>query len=252
MKNLLASLKKIQLRQLLTVFLAGVVLLVSAACSSNTPTVGTAGYANDSAMKGLPGRVEPDVSESARIKTVPKTGMNSYSDVDPRTATKDAEKEAEALIESSERNIVNQSGDVKENTQRVLNKQTENLGQAGENIKQGVRSIGNQAQDATTQAQRATARLGNDAKKNVERAGDEAERTADRLGNQTERTASRIGSQAEDTKAEAQDQGGGIVKSIQRAAEDASDFVQNKTNEAAKGTQRTLEDAGDTLGGNRA
>ncbi|HEY9846992.1 MAG TPA: DUF6658 family protein, partial [Candidatus Caenarcaniphilales bacterium] len=161
MKQSTAFLKRPWLRQTLMVFLAGVVLLITTACNNQTPPQAK-GY--ESGLKGLPGRVEPAVSKDARIKPEPEQGMNRYSDVDPRTATKAAEQQAQKLVENAEQNVIDQTDDVGTNTRRILDKKNENVEHTGINLKEDRQTLGDKAQDIGDQLKSSAAKIGDNTK----------------------------------------------------------------------------------------
>jgi len=273
MKKLIASLKRMPLRQILTVFLAGIALLVNTACSQPKA------QAYDDTMKGLPGRVEPEVSESARIKPTPRKQMNAYSDVDPRVRTTGAEEKAQELVENAERNVIDQTADVGTNTRRILDKKGENLDQStynrerdlnttgdrargtlneakgtagkfGENLESVAGKTTGNAQDtvkgaqrsASATAERAQAKASEAASNTRQATRNTADQATSTVKGTTEHARARTAEAAEDTQEASGNILDRVTKSVKRAAEDASDFVENKTEQAAKGTQRAVED----------
>jgi len=275
MKRLIASLKSIRLRQLLTVFLIGLVLVVNTACNRATAKEpGTTAYEGTS-LKGLPGKVEPQITKDSRIKTKPQTGMNSYPDVDPRLNTAEAERKAQGLVENAERNVIDETADVGETSRRILGKKNENLEQFNQNVKQNTQNAGDTAQQATDEAKNTLGRFGDNVKSaaekvtgNTENAAKEAQRNVDATANRASTkasdtardvrqasrdTADRAQYKANEAAEDAQDASGNIfnrvTKSVKRATEDATGFVQTKTDDAAKGTQRAAEDAADAVRG---
>jgi len=274
MKRLIASLKSIRLRQLLTVFLIGLVLVVNTACNRATKEPGTTAYEGTS-LKGLPGKVEPQITKDSRIKTKPETGMNSYPDVDPRVNTTEAEKKAQGLIENAERNVIDETADVGETSRRILGKKNENLDQFNQNVKRNTQTAGDTAQQATDEAKNTLGRFGDNVKSaaekvtgNTENAAKEAQRNVDATANRASTkasdtardvrqasrdTADRAQSKANEVAGDTQEASGNILdrvtKSVKRATEDATDFVQTKTDDTAKGTQRAAEDAANAVRG---
>ncbi len=222
MKKLTSYLKTTRLRQVLTVLLIGAVLLISTACS------GTQAY--DQTMKGLPGQTEPEVSKSARLKPEPKSGMNAYSDTDPRMVTKGAEKKAEALVKNAETNVTEKSIDSPEE----FVKNYQEGAPFGERVRRIGEDVGSSAKQAKEDAQGALKRE----QQRAQTAGD--------------RTQAKASEATEDTRQASENILNKATKSVKRAAEDTSGFIQGKTDEASKGTQRALEDASDTVSGNRA
>lgn len=277
MKRLISVLKSIRLRQVLTVFLVGVVLLVNTACSKT--------QAYDDTMKGLPGGVEPEMSKSARIKPEPKSGMNNYSDTDPRLKTTEAEKSAQNLVENADKNITEkratnpdqlgqnyrEGAPLGERTQRFA----EDVGSSAEGVKGSTQNllkgaqrnaqdtsdrVGARASGAVKDTQRSaqatsdrTQAKTTGAVRDTQRASEDAlNRTGSAARNTGDRVQAKTQSAAEDTQQASGNIFNKVTKSVKRATEDASDFVGDKTDRATKGTQRALEDTSDALSGNRA
>lgn len=270
MKRLISLLKGIRLRQVLTVFLVGVVLLVNTACSKT--------QAYDDTMKGLPGGVEPEMSKSARIKPEPKSGMNAYSDTDPRLKTTEAEKSAQSLVENADKNIsekratntdqfvqnYREGAPLGERTRRFA----EDVGSSAENVKGGTQDllkgaqrnaqdtsdrVGARASGAVKDTQQNAQAKATGAVRDTQRASEDAlNRTGSAARNTGDRVQAKTQSAAEDTQQASGNIFNKVTKSVKRAAEDASDFVGDKTEQATKGTQRALEDTSDALSGNRA
>ncbi len=206
MKKLITSFKRLPLRQILTVFLAGIALLINTACSQPKA------QAYDDTMKGLPGRIEPEVSNSSRIKTQPKTGMNAYSDVDPRTPTREAERSAQDLVDNAERHVLDQTDDVGTNARRILDKKGENFDQSTR-LREG----------------------------NLETAGDKAQRTADEAKGTINKFGENVKSAADKVTGNAQD----TVKGAQRSASATTERAQAKASEAASNTRQATRNATD-------
>jgi gas vesicle protein len=134
MKKIIAFFTNIRLVKILTVFLAGILLLVSTACN------------NDSSLQAkAPDYHSPDLYQPKVYDRNPKNsqgGMNNFSDVDPRTDTRDIDIKAKQLTKNAERNVIDMTDDLSTNTQRTLDKKGENLEQFGKDIKQGTRQVG--------------------------------------------------------------------------------------------------------------
>lgn len=244
MKRLTAFLRSIRLRQILTVFLVGIVLVLNTACNRAVgKTPGSNAY-EDSSLKGLPGQVEPEISGSSRIKTKPETGMNSYPDVDPRLKTTEAERKAQGLVEDSQGNLEKRADSPEKYVQNY--KEGTPLGKRVENIGKDIGS-------STDQVKGEAQQLGSGAQRNVDatanRVRAKASDTARDVRQASKNTADRAQYKTNEAIDDTQEASGNILnrvtKSVKRATEDASDFVQNKTDEAAKGTQRAAEDAAD-------
>jgi len=255
MKKLIASFKRMPLRQILTVFLAGIALLINTACSQpKAQAYDDARYGDT--MKGLPGRVEPEVSKSARYKPEPKSGMNAYSDTDPRTPTKEAENKAETLVKNAEENISEKRADSPEQYVRNYREGTplgERVRRIGEDVGSSAEDVKKEAQDTVKGAQRsasatterAQAKASEAASNTRQATRNAADRATSAVKGTTERAQAKTAEAAEDTQEATGNILDKVTKSVKRAAEDASDFVENTTEQAARGTQRAVKDASD-------
>lgn len=160
MKRLISALKKIRLSQVLAVFLAGVLMLSTAACSGGAQareSVGGQNRDSNSSAQGIPGHRQQNY----------KGGMNGYSDVDARynkgVQTKSA-AQAKGLVDNAERNVIDQTDDVGTNTKRILDKKGENLDQLGDNFKRDNRSFDRKADRVTNNLQNQADSIRDDAK----------------------------------------------------------------------------------------
>jgi hypothetical protein len=172
------------LSRVLAVFLAGVLLLMTTACS------GISRQASNITNRGSnpPGQVQPY-----------EGGMNNFRDVDPqRMDTSRTDAQAKALKDRVESNIRNKRADnvgqYVENyrTGTPLNERVENLGKdiqrGAENLSQDAKNLGDRVSDKTGRAlenaKANTQAAGRDAVRDTvkatERATDSLERAADR------------------------------------------------------------------------
>jgi len=95
MKKLLSAINRLNIFRVLTVFLAGVILFVSTACSpANVQAKGLKAGNNP----------RPEVPDSAITNTY-EGGMNDFSDVDPRFDTSRSDAKAKDLLNKSEGNL---------------------------------------------------------------------------------------------------------------------------------------------------
>ncbi len=113
--------KNLRIGKVITVFLSALILFVTTACGSTGVMAKTAD------------QVRPEVPAEAQTSRF-KSGMNDFSDVDPRKDTSEANAKAKALIDNAERNVIDQSGDVGDNTKRILDKKGENARDLGKNL----------------------------------------------------------------------------------------------------------------------
>lgn len=137
MNRLTAFIKKIRLGQLLTVFLAGILMFVSTACSGTDVIAGKTsdptGKTSDQIREEVP---------SGAVTSEYKGGQNQYSDVDPRNPdmTK-TEAKAKMLKDEAQRRIdTKASSNVGENVRRVADEGPDKLKQAGDKLKEDVRA----------------------------------------------------------------------------------------------------------------
>ncbi|NJL09480.1 MAG: hypothetical protein HC908_02440 [Calothrix sp. SM1_7_51] len=134
MKRMITFFQNIRLSQVLSILLAVSLLFVSTACStpnnndlqSKAPTPNNLQLQEGNTEYHSRDLYEPKVYD--RNPSGVPGGMNNFKDTDPRTDTKDADKQAKFLKDNAARNI-NQN-------------RAENIEQLGENIKQGGRKIG--------------------------------------------------------------------------------------------------------------
>lgn len=104
MNNIIAVLKRLQLKRILVVFLSGILLLVGVACSQPNAQAKSSSTSGDTEpiSKNPKGSVYEGQNEG---------GMNKFSDVDPRRETTSAaESKAEKLINQSEKNLQKTEG----------------------------------------------------------------------------------------------------------------------------------------------
>ena len=142
-------LKRIGVRQILTAFLAGILLFVGTACSALQAKTAS--------------EVREDLPKSA-IDSPAVGGINVYPDTDPREETNRISPKAKSLIDSAER--------------RVNTKSVDNLRDLGDNVREGAAEIPQKTRSATRD-------LSNKAQRNV----DEAVEAGKEVGRKTQRAA---------------------------------------------------------------
>ena len=144
MKRLTAFLKKIRAVQILTVFLAGILVLVSTACSRPDVTAGK----TDVITAKTSDQIREEVPSGA-VTSEYKGGMNDYSDVDPRNQkVTAAEAKAQLLKEQAQHRIdTKSSNNVGENVRRVGDDAPDKLNQVGEKVKDDARTAQSKAED---------------------------------------------------------------------------------------------------------
>ncbi len=127
MNTLKNVVKRFRVTQILIACLAGMILLISTACSQ--PTVGTSQSNPDSLQKTAQRGSHPAKDKSEKFgdnfpserteRGMNGKGMNKYSDVDERMNTSDAEARAKSLVDRADRNL--QMNNPKEAVETVLN-----------------------------------------------------------------------------------------------------------------------------------
>ncbi|MEG4109835.1 DUF6658 family protein [Microcoleus sp. S13_C5] len=138
MKRLTAFLKKIRAVQILTVFLAGILVLVSTACSKGPEIM--AGK-TDSRIGKTADQIREEVPSGA-VTSEFKGGMNDYPDVDPRNKKLTTqEAKAQLLKEEAQHRIdTKSSNNVGENVRRVGDDAPDKLGKVGDKVKEDART----------------------------------------------------------------------------------------------------------------
>lgn len=257
MNRIAALLKRIRPSQILMAFMAGMFLLVSTACSSDKVQAQTPDGSRQQVPAGLeavPGKrnPRPEVPERAVTNTFEGSSMNEFSDTDPRTQDTASDK-AKALVENAKRNVIDQTGDLGENTKRTLDKKGENLEDFGKNVqrsaedtkdtaqrkaedfaegtKQGAGNVKDNTLDAATGLKKGADRTAEDVKQNIKANTPDAE-------DLTRGTKQAARNAAENTRAAGRD----AAEKTQRATQDTSEAVQDRANRAGKSTTNFIQD----------
>jgi hypothetical protein len=157
MKTVITWLKNIRLRQIVTVFMAGVLMFIGTACQSG-PSV----------LAKTADEVREEVSEQAVTSKV-EGGMNQYSDTDPRQNPTPAEVKAKNLVDRAQRNLTNRTGNPAEAGKRVVEDAPKNAVKIGDD------------------AQRAAEKMGENAKAGAERVKENTEKLVDKTKRETEK-----------------------------------------------------------------
>jgi gas vesicle protein len=151
MNKVFSSLKRVQIVRALVIFLAGVSMLLSTACSStpNTPKVsGEGSYTGGVPQMEIYKRVQPN-----------EGGMNEYSDIDPRANTSRAEAKAKGLVDNAERNVRRGFEDPREAPDKL-----------GNVIQKGSRNLSEQAQQTAEEVQQSAKEGTRNLRRNVREA----------------------------------------------------------------------------------
>jgi ElaB/YqjD/DUF883 family membrane-anchored ribosome-binding protein len=212
MKKVIAWLKSIRLERVLTVFLAGILLLVSTACGGNKVLAKTA----DDARQEVP---------SGAVTSPYQGGMNDYSDVDPRTDTSEAQAKAKALVDNAQRNIDEKSVDSAQ--QYVENYRSGTP--LGERVRRIGENVGEAAEDVGEKAAKGS-------RENAQKVGETAEDVSQSAKQSAKETAdaaqSKVKSDIENTK---------------RAAENTADAAKSKVSRDIDRAQGAVENAADAI-----
>jgi len=271
MNKVIAAFKRIRLGQIFVVFLAGVLLIVSTACSS----VQAKAPAAKNPRPEVPGGTA--TSPNSDVINTYEGGMNDFSDLDPRateTARSAADKAA-ALKENAERNVIDQTSDVGENTKRILDKKGENAADLGKNVQRSAEETKNKAQSAADDVAKSTKQAAQDVKdttvgatrdltNSASRAADnvnaKAKGTADSVSKGINRTADNVKGTAKDlsrsadraadnVKANAKDTAYDLNRSASRAADNVKADARDTGNSLVDRAQQAIENAGDFVQG---
>lgn len=202
MNKVITWLKGIQMDRILTVFLVGLMLFVSTACSS-----GASAKTADEVRKEVPG---------SAVTNKYKGGMNDYSDVDPRQDIKQAQTKAKALVDNAQKNIDQKSVDSTE--QYVENYRSGTP--LGERVRRIGEDVGKATQNLTgeaSQGARENAQNAQDAAKDV---AQKSKQTADEAGNAAESKVKSDIRNTQRTLDKAADAGENLGDKIKRAAQD--------------------------------
>ena len=236
MKRLTAFLKKIRVVQILTVFLAGILVLVSTACSRPDVTAGITGKTSDQIREEVP---------SEAVTSEYKGGQNQYSDVDPRTPNvKVSEAKAQLLKDQAQQRIeTKSSSNVGENLRRVADDAPDKLEQIGEKVNDDARTAQRKADEFGDKTKKGFANLKENTREGLKGAKDvvkeATEGAKDRVADGTESLKYNVSKGKENVE--------DAARNIKYNAEDASDRVRAKVNRDIDKTQRAAERAADAI-----
>lgn len=240
MNRLTAFLKKIRAVQILTVFLAGILVLVSTACSRPDVTAGT--------TDGLTGKTSDQIREEVPSEAVTseyKGGQNQYSDVDPRNPNvKASEAKAQLLKDQAQRRIdTKSSSNVGENVRRVADDAPDKLDQIGEKLNDDARTAQQKADEFGDKTKKGFANLKENTREGLKGAKDivkeATEGAKDRAAEGTESLKYNVSQGKENVK--------DAARNVKYNAEDTSDKVRAKVNRDIDRTQRAAERAADAI-----
>ena len=174
MNKLVSVFKSIRLRQVLTVFLAGVLLMISTACAGNAQAKVPQGSAGSNPV----GQTQPY-----------EGGMNNFSDTAPGQAAKGTAAKTKALIDRAERDINTKGIDSVD--QYVDNyrsgaplderakKLTDSVKEGAKNVVGDAKGLGDRVSNSASQVGGSVARGAKNAAENIkDNTGDAAKRTS--------------------------------------------------------------------------
>jgi hypothetical protein len=154
MNNIIAFVKRLRLARILVVCLAGIVLLVSTACSQS-PSVSSSKLGAESAKGKPPYELKtPQATHMEESYTTEprRGGMNEHRDVDRRRDTSPVESRADELVNQSQRNLQKRAatpveaadnlrrerGSAAQTAENKLEKASERVGSSVEEMKEGA------------------------------------------------------------------------------------------------------------------
>lgn len=165
MSKVIAWLKNIRLDRILTVFMAGLLLFVSTACSG-----GASAKTADELRQEVPGSAVTNKYEG---------GMNDYSDVDPRQNRTGAQTKAKGLVDKAQKENAEKSVDSTE--QYVENYRSGTP--LGERVKRLGEDVGESAKEVTEGVSKGTQKGLQNIKENAQDAPSYTKETAKETAN---------------------------------------------------------------------
>ena len=224
MNKLVSVIKSVRLGQVLTAFLAGVLLLVSTACSGNAQAKMPQGDMPRGAGSNPVGQTQPY-----------EGGMNNFSDTAPGQAAKGTAEKTKALIDRAERDIntkgINSVDQYVDNYRSgaPLDERTKNI---TDNVKGAVKNTADDAKDLGDRVSNAT-----------DRAGDKSKELGQRLKNGADNVADNTKRASDSTLRSAKNAAENIKDNTGYAAKDASRGVKGAVKEAAQATEDAAKSA---------
>jgi len=225
--------KKIRLGQILTVFLAGILVFVSTACNRADMI---AGKTSDQVREEVP---------SEAVTSQYKGGQNQYSDVDPRNPNMTKiEAKAKMLKDEAQRRIdTKASSNVGENLWRVADEGPDKLNQIGQKVKEDVREAQANAEEFGENTKQNIANL----KENTREAVKGAKEIASEAGEGAKERAAEVTESLKYNLSQGKENVKDAARAVKYNAEDASDKVRSQVNRDIDKTQRAAERAVDAI-----
>lgn len=233
MNRLTAFVKKIRLGQILTVFLAGILVLVSTACNR---TDVLAGKTSDQIREEVP---------SGATTSVYKGGMNDYSDEDPRDKTVTAaEAKAQLLKEQAQHRIdTKSSNNVGENVRRVGDEGPDKLDQIGGKVNEDAGAVKRNAQEFGENTKKGLTNIKDNTREGLKGAKDIVKEATGGVREKADDAATSLKSNLSQGKENVKD----AAKNVKYNSEDVSDKVGAKVNRDINRTQRAADKAIDSI-----
>lgn len=229
MNNVIAWLKNISLRQILTGLMAGVLLFVSTACQ-NTPSV--MAKTSDQIREEIPSR---------NVTSTYEGGMNSYPDTDPRQGSASRlESKGQDLVKNAEGYVKDPNANPGSAVKRIFEEAPENAAKVGENAQNAAAKLGENAKESANRVKEAGESVTERAKENIEEGARSAANKAENLGDRTQNAAENA-SEAVKSKVSRD------VNRAERAAENTAESVKSKVNRDVNRAERAMENAADTV-----
>lgn len=244
MNKVVIWLKSLRPLKMLAVFVAGMFLVFTQACTQATATKPEPTRTTPPHIVG-PQSAEPNsevyVPKGDKPLNTYEGGMNNFSDLDPRGQGADVKAKSEALKQNAEQNVIDQTSNLGENTRRILEKKGENAEDFGKNVQRSVEKTADKAQGTAEDFAKGTKQgleniqdntkdAAKGAAKNVQGAAEgvkiDAQRKADNAGDAVERTVREAGDNANTS---VRDTGNNLIEKAQQAVENAGNFVQGKS-----------------------
>jgi gas vesicle protein len=206
MNKVISFFKSIRLVQILTVFLAGILVIFTTAC-------------NGSAEAKVPNK---DAGPNPVGQTQPyQGGMNNFSDTAPGQAAKGTAEKTKALVDRAEKDI---------NTKRVdsVDQYVDNYRSGApiqERTKNIIDSVKGAADDATGDAKGAVDKAAKSSDRVSKDIGGKAQQRAYNIKENTKQAGRDAGSDAEDAADAIKGKSNDVAKGVKRAVDDAATSV---------------------------
>lgn len=197
MNKLIKALSSISLKNIVGVFLAGLLVLISTACSANPPAARLSGEGSIHETKGYKSELYKPVQPEQ------KGGMYPYSDTN--VSNRQAEAKGKALVENAKSNInkVNNPEELLENYKTGK--------PFGERVKDLSESVGNAANEVAEDWKGGTQRGLRNAKNNTKEGFNNAQNAVEDASTGFKRQASKNAQQLQET---AEDAGRAMKRSL--------------------------------------